>query len=68
MASNTKPAEAKTTPAESAYPIAELIANYKLFGANREIVVMALRKSGKTEATFTEAKVIVDKFKNKEVK
>lgn len=68
MASNTKAAEAKAAPAESVYSASELASNYKLFGVNREIVVVALRKAGKTAATFTEAKAIVDKFKNKEVK
>ena len=59
----------KTTKAtESVYSAAELANNAKLFGTSREIVVVALRKAGKKYATFTEAKAIVDKFKNKEVK
>ena len=68
MASNTKAAEAKTAPAESVYSASELAANYKMFGVNRDIVVIALRKAGKKSATFSEAKVIIDKFKTKEVK
>jgi hypothetical protein len=68
MASNPKATVAKAAPAESVYTAAELAANYKLFGVNRDIVVVALRKAGKKEATFTEAKAIVDKFKTKEVK
>lgn len=65
MASNPKAAPAS---AESVYSASELAANHKLFGVNREIVVIALRKAGKQSATFAEAKVIIDKFKTKEVK
>ena len=68
MASNPKAAGAKAAPPESVYSASELAANYKLFGVNRDIVVVALRKAGKKEATFSEAKAIVDKFKTKEVK
>ena len=63
MASNPKAA-----PAESVYSASELAENHKLFGVNRDIVVIALRKAGKKTATFAEAKVIIDKFKTKEVK
>lgn len=68
MASNTKATGAKAAPSESVYSVSELVANYKLFGVNRDIVSIALRKSGKKEATFSEAKAIIDKFKTKEVK
>lgn len=68
MASNTKSNGTQTTAAESIYSVSELIDNYKLFGVNRDIVVIALRKSGKQFATFAEAKAIVDNFKTKEVK
>ena len=74
MASNiTKPAETaavKDTKAAavSVYSAAELANNHKLFGVNREIVVIALRKAGKKNASFAEAKTIIDKFKAKEVK
>lgn len=71
MASIPKAEVAKTTPAapaESVYSVAELIANFHLFSANRDIVVLALRKAGKESATFAEAKAIIDKFKTKEVK
>lgn len=68
MASNTKAKVAKDALSESVYSASELVANYKLFGVNRDIVVLALRKAGKKEATFTEAKAIIDKFKTKEVK
>ena len=37
-------------------------------GVSREIVVMALRKAEKDYATAAEAKIIIDKFKTKEVK
>lgn len=65
MASNPKAAPA---PAESVYSASELADNHKLFGVNRELVVIALRKAGKKTASFAEAKVIIDKFKTKEVK
>lgn len=68
MASNTKTTGAKPASNESVYSASELIANYKLFGVNRDIVVLALRKAGKNEATFAEAKAIIDNFKTKEVK
>lgn len=71
MASIPKAEVAKPTPAapaESVYSAAELIANYHLFSANRDIVVLALRKAGKESATFAEAKAIIEKFKTKEVK
>lgn len=68
MATNTKATGAKAASTESVYPASELAANHKLFGVNREIVVIALRKAGKNSATFAEAKAIIDKFKSKEVK
>lgn len=52
----------------SVYTAEELADNYKAFGTYREIVVVALRQAGKKTATFAEAKAIVEKFKNKEVK
>lgn len=70
MASETKAKvqSEKTAPAATVYSADELANNAKLFGTSREIVVVALRKAGKKSATFEEAKSIVDKFKNKEVK
>lgn len=68
MANTTKAAGAKAAPTESVYSASELAANAKLFGVNRDIVVIALRKAGKKEAIFAEAKDIIDKFKTKEVK
>lgn len=61
--------EAKTAaPAESVYTREELANNHKVFGTYREIVDVALRMEGKDTATLAEAKKIVEKFKNKEVK
>lgn len=57
----------KRTP-ESVYTAEELADNHKLFGTYREIVVIALRCAGKETATLSEAKSIIEKFKNKEVK
>lgn len=74
MASNTKSTEssAKETkaavPAESVYSRKELAKNHKAFNTRYEIVDVALRLAGKEEATFAEAKTIIEKFKNKEVK
>lgn len=67
MANTTKEA-ATAAPTESVYSASELAANHKMFGVNRDIVVVALRKAGKESATFKETKTIIDKFKNKEVK
>lgn len=61
------PATADQTP-ESVYTAEELADNHKVFGTYREIVVVALRSAGIETATFTEAKTIIEKFKNKEVK
>lgn len=62
------PAKAEKAAQESIYTATELADNYKVFGTFREIVVIALRKAGKETATLSEAKKIVDAFKNKEVK
>ena len=64
---NEAEAEAKAVPAESVYSREELVNNYKAFNTYREIVDVALRLAGKDEATFAEAKTIIEKFKNKEV-
>lgn len=53
---------------ESIYSAEELAKNHKLFKTSYEIVAVALRKAGKKEATFTEAKNIIENFKNREVK
>lgn len=71
--SKTKAAPANITEKvdvvnENVYTAEELSANYKAFKTSREIVEVALRLAGKKTATFTEAKEIIEKFKNKEVK
>lgn len=53
---------------DSVYTAAELADNHKVFGTYREIVIVALRNAGKETATFAEAKNIIEKFKNKEVR
>ena len=63
-----KSAAVNAPVAESVYSAAELADNYKEFKTSREIVVIALRLAGKETATFTEAKTIIENFKNKEVK
>ena len=68
MATSSKAKEAPTSVNESVYSATELIENHKVFNTSREIVEVALRMAGKHTATFTEAKTIIEKFKNKEVK
>lgn len=69
MASTSKTkAPAEPSVNESVYTAAELIANHKFFNTSREIVEVALRVAGKNAATVAEAKAIIDKFRNKEVK
>ena len=65
MATKPKAPEAVN---ESVYTAAELIQNHKVFNTSREIVEVALRLAGKKSATLTEAKAVIEKFKNKEVK
>lgn len=60
---NTPPAVKNTT--ESVYTAKELADNHNIFGTYREIVVVALRQAGKDTATVSEARAIVEKFKNK---
>lgn len=59
---------AKAKVNESIYSAEELANNHKLFKTSYEIVAVALRKAGKKEATFSEAKNIIENFKNREVK
>lgn len=75
MTPNSKPkdAPAEKVNAEKAAPVsvysaAELAENHKVFKTSREIVEIALRMAGKESATLAEAKAIIEKFKNKEVK
>lgn len=58
----------QTKSNESIYTAEELAYNCKLFNTSYEIVVVALRKAGKKAASFSEAKKIIETFKNKEVK
>ena len=60
--------QVKAPAAESVYTAADLANNHRAFKVSREIVVVALRLAGKKEATFAEAKTIIERFKNKEVK
>ena len=65
---STKPKAAPAPVNESVYAAAELAENHKVFKTSREIVEIALRMAGKKAATLSEAKAIIEKFKNKEVK
>ena len=62
------PSQVKAPEQESIYTAAELADNHKAFDTYREIVVVALRQAKKDAATFAEAKRIIEKFKNKELK
>lgn len=53
---------------ESVYTAEELAQNHKFFKTSYEIVAVALQMEGKKAATFPEAKKIIEKFKNREVK
>lgn len=63
-----KKAPAAPVKAESVYTAAELAKNHKILGTSYEIVIVALKKAKKKSATLSEAKKIIDNFKNKEVK
>lgn len=68
MATNDKKATANARVNESVYTAAELADHHTAFETSHEIVEVALRLAGKTHATFTEAKTIIERFKTKEVK
>lgn len=61
-------ATVKKYPQEQEYTAEQLTEACHIFGVRREIVVVALRLAGKKTATVTEARIIIDDFKNKEVK
>lgn len=61
-------AKAPAKEAETVYTAAELADGHATFGTAREIVVVALKLAGVKNATYSEAKVIIEKFKNREVK
>lgn len=63
-----KKAPAAPVKAESVYTAAELAKNYKILGTSYEVVVVALKLAKKKTATLSEAKKIIENFKNKEVK
>lgn len=65
---SVKTAVEQTKSNESIYTAEELAQNCKLFNTSYEIVAVALRKAGKKAASFSEAKKIIETFKNKEVK
>lgn len=53
---------------ESVYEAAYLAKNHKALGASYAIVATALKMAKKERCTLSEAKKIVNDFKNKEVK
>jgi hypothetical protein len=71
-AENAEKAPVKTTDEpktqESIYTADQLANAYKTFDASYAIVATALKLAGKKEATVSEAKKIIEEFKNKEVK
>lgn len=75
MATNNKSAVKEAAKAgkptekvESVYTAAELASAHKTFGTSYAIVATALQLAGKERATVTEAKKIIEEFKNREVK
>lgn len=53
---------------EATYTIAELVDSAANFKTNRVVVRAALAKGGKSAYTLKEAKQLIEKMKNKEVK
>ena len=71
MASEPKATQQPKTAAQevlSVYPVDELAENAHILKTSREIVLVAFQQAGKTQATLSEAKVIIEKFRSKEVK
>lgn len=64
----TEPKKEAVKAPESIYTAQELAKAHNTFGTSYAIVATALRLAGKKEATITEAKKIIETFKNKEVK
>ena len=65
----TKQETKKATVQEATYTVAEFAkAPAKLGVTSPDIIKAAFATAGKTEATVEQAKAIVEKFKNKEVK
>lgn len=68
MATNKKQKSVeKVDVNESIYTAEELVKNHAVLGTYREIVEVSLRLAGKKAATLSEAKTIIENFKNKEV-
>lgn len=57
----------KTTPVvvEDVYTAEQLAESHDFFHTSYEIVTVALRLAGKRKATISEARAIIEKFKNK---
>lgn len=67
MAKEKIEAVAPVKEKEPAYPVKELAAvSKKLFGCNKEVVIAATR--GQEELTVSEAKAVIKKFLEKEVR
>lgn len=56
------------TPRESVYSKDELVQNYRALGTCYAIAKVALEQEGIKEATVSEAKKIIERFRHKEVK
>lgn len=67
MATNKKQKPVEKVDNESIYTAEELVKNHAVLGTYREIVEVSLRLAGKKAATLSEAKTIIENFKNKEV-
>lgn len=66
--SGIKTTNEPTPVTESVYHAAELARAHKTFNTSYEIVAVALKLAKVEKATVAQAKEIIEKFKNKEVK
>lgn len=62
-----EPVVAVPAQSESVYTAEELIKNHSAFKVSREIVVVALKTAKVEAATYAEAKVIIENFKNRRI-
>lgn len=68
---NPAPAPAREVPGqagENVYTLAQLVQGHRSLNAPRELVSVALRLAGKESFTLSQAREIVNRFKDKEVK
>lgn len=57
-----------SAPKEVLYPVHEIVNQYKAFGVSKEIAALALSSFEKESISEKEAKALIKKFKNMEVR